>query len=144
MPCPPLVQDGGQYYTVENGALVQDWYSTCSAQRMDSTIRGAAAEKALQAIPQKSRIPDTSAGGAEVVFPYPRTASPTRVMICNYSGKDYWWSRSKAGVSSGGELVRIPSVVAGSGCASVDLAEACSDRSCWERSEHFLPPYSGL
>ena len=126
-------QDGGLYYAIQNGALVQDWYSTCRQDRMDVASRGAAAEKALSSIPSKNRVPSTSKGGAEVVFPYPKSSRPSRVTVCNYSGKDYWWSRSKIGASSGDEMVRIPPVTVETGCASVPVKEACSDKTCWER-----------
>lgn len=112
---------------------MQDWYSTCRQDGMGLSSRGAAAEKALNSIPSKRRVPLASKGGAEVVFPYPKSSGPSRVTVCNYSGKDYWWSRSKDGASSGGEMVRIPSVTVETGCASVPIQEACSDKTCWER-----------
>lgn len=65
--------------------------------------------------------------GSEVLFPYPKQAGSKSVVICNYSGKKYFWGKSGQGDKA------IEDVKKGEECTTIPLEETCSDSVCWHR-----------
>jgi hypothetical protein len=82
------------------GPVVEAWYLTCkrsapSSRSASSASRGASTQANAKAAYSKavsgSKPPKKS---LNVMFPYPKEASARDVLICNYSGKRYYYQVS--------------------------------------------------
>jgi hypothetical protein len=127
------------------GPVVEAWYLTCkrsapSSRSASSASRGASTQANAKAAYSKavsgSKPPKKS---LNVMFPYPKEASARDVLICNYSGKRYYYQGAKEGAG----LVSIESMAVGDKCHAVGLAQACASADCWRRG-HVAPCETGM
>ena len=131
-------EDGGYYYPMSHGPMVQAWYRTCVQARSAAAPGGRGRSSSALSRTGSSGIAGGGAGtqrsargalqtGSEVLFPYPSEAGSGSVVICNYSGKRYYWGKSGIGDTA------VESVEKGGRCTAMPLEEACSDSVCWHR-----------
>ena len=140
-------QDAGYYYPKKMGPVVQAWYLTCKRSGPSSRSASSASPSASRGAPAQAKAAYSQAvSGSKppkkslnVMFPYPKEASARDVLICNYSGKRYYYQGGKEGAA----MVSIDSMAVGDKCHAVGLAQACASADCWRRG-HVAPCETGM
>mmetsp|Transcript_66278 Transcript_66278/g.138138 ORF Transcript_66278/g.138138 Transcript_66278/m.138138 type:complete len:598 (-) Transcript_66278:79-1872(-) len=110
-------QDVGFYYPKQHGAVVEAWYLTCKQAKSQA---GSAAHSSMMS--------GVTAPPTTIFFPYPSSVSLNSVVICNYSGKKYYYEGKVEGVKHAVEPVELDGE-----CTSFPLSDACQDNICWNR-----------
>jgi hypothetical protein len=146
-------QDGGYYYPKKMGPVVQAWYLTCKRGRAGGFGAGGAPggggsgdgvggersdvqESYARAVKGQEK---PSGVALNIMFPYPTEADTKSVLICNYSGKRYFYK----GERDSAPMVGIDSISVNEKCHAVPLSEACQTRECWRRG-HVAPCETGM